>query len=87
MSTKTARAVWIARVVRAAERAIKVPPGWWGSILDATNGRARVKWSKHASRWILRIHGKIIGRYVVRATAIRAAQASHEGCSPARSKT
>jgi len=36
------RAQFIARAVRAAERELRIPPGWWGTWRDFTNGKVRV---------------------------------------------
>lgn len=36
------RGQFVARAIRAAERDLRVPPGWRGTWRDVTNGKVRV---------------------------------------------
>lgn len=67
------RAQFIVKATREAERNLRIPPGWWGTWNDVTNGAARVKFS--GSCWTVSIRGKRISRHDSRAFAISKARA------------
>lgn len=70
------RAEFTVFAIKAAERALQVPPGWWGTWRDVTNGIERVRLSRDA--WVLsttrgqgtRSRARVISRHDSRAFAI-----------------
>lgn len=75
------RQQFIDSAVRKAERAICVPPGWWGTWRDVTNGLIRV--TRHRSGWVIRrlnwsnkdkIEWTRISKHASRADAMRKAR-------------
>lgn len=56
--------------IRAAERALKVPAGWWGTWqhVCGPNG-AEVRFAR-GGHWVLRHKGKIVSKHDSRAFAI-----------------
>lgn len=65
------REQWLTRVVRAAELSIRVPPGWWGTWNDVTNGVRRVRFAGRV--WRVSIGSAKISDHDSRANAIRKA--------------
>jgi hypothetical protein len=60
-----------AKAIRQAEKAIQVPPGWWGSWRDVHGPvGVRVKFSAHGNVWVLRLSNVLIGKFHSRGTAI-----------------
>jgi hypothetical protein len=57
-----------AKVIRNAERLLRVPAGWWGTWLDVTNGTVRVRFS--SSGWTVSVRGKRVSRHGSRASAV-----------------
>ena len=73
---KMTRKEWELKALRAAERELCVPPGWWGNYqtLYAPNG-ATVTFSRVRSAWLVRDKkGVIISVHDARAGAIRKAK-------------
>lgn len=62
---------FVLKSVRAAEREISVPSGWWGTYRDVTNGIARVRFSRDC--WVISTDGKVVARHGSRECAIRKA--------------
>jgi hypothetical protein len=62
---------FIAKAVRAAERALEVPPNWWGTWRDVTDGTVRVKFT--GSCWRISCAGMKMRDHDSRALAIRQA--------------
>jgi hypothetical protein len=54
------RAQFVAMAVKAAERQLGVPPGWWGTWRDVTDGTVRVRWT--GQWWRISCAGIEIGR-------------------------
>lgn len=71
---------FVAKTIRAAERELQVPVGWWGTWRDVTNGKERVRLSRNA--WILsttrgqgtRSRAVVVSRHDSRAFAIAKAR-------------
>lgn len=67
------RAEFVDRAVRAAEKALHVPPGWWGTYSDVHGpGAVRVRWSGQC--WAVRHDGVLVSRHDSRSYAITAAR-------------
>jgi len=66
------REQFIARAVRAMERSVGAPAGWWGTWRDVTNGTARVLFSSGA--WTVSLRGKRVSRHDSRAHALAKAR-------------
>lgn len=71
------RADFVAKAVRTAERALHVPPGWWGIYRDVHGPKGQqVTFSKHSFSWIVTVKEKgtskrkEIGKYGTRGGAI-----------------
>lgn len=69
------RKEWETKTLRAEEKALGVPPGWWGNYHDVRSPRGvRVKFS--GRWWIVRNPpGVILSRHGSRSVAIRKAKA------------
>jgi hypothetical protein len=61
-----------ARAVRAAERELDVPAGWWGTWRDVTNGAVRVRFTR-GEAWEVSCAGMRISIHDRREGAIRKA--------------
>jgi hypothetical protein len=63
------RAQFVARAVRAAERELRIPRGWWGTWRDFANGKVRVHlvgtWRWHVTR-----RGVLVSKHDSRSGAI-----------------
>jgi hypothetical protein len=66
------REQFTARAVRDAERALQVPPGWWGVWRDVTDGIARIHFS--SGGWTVSVRGKRVSRHDSRTFAISKAR-------------
>jgi hypothetical protein len=66
------RSEFIARAVRAAERAIEVPQGFFGVWRDVTNGVVRVRFTR-SDEWEVSRAGMRISLHSLREGAIRKA--------------
>lgn len=67
------RSQFTARAIRNAERDLGVPPGWWGTWRDVTDGAVRV--SVYArSGWKITLRGKRISTHDSRSFAITKAR-------------
>lgn len=66
------RAQFEAKAVRDMERAIRVPPGWWGTWNDVTNGTVRVRFS--GTCWTISVRGKRVSRHDSRSSAVSKAR-------------
>lgn len=60
------------KALRAYERHLGIPFGWWGTYRDFTNGGLRVLFG--STTWTLSARGKVISRYDSRAGAINRAR-------------
>lgn len=67
-------AAFLAKAVRAAEKELRIPAGWWGTYRDVRGpGGVRVR-NAGDRRWTVRIGAALVRTYETRAGAIRAAQ-------------
>jgi len=62
---------FVDRAVRAAERELRVPPGWWGTWRDVTDGESRVHFTGRG--WRVSRKGSGISDHDSREFAIRKA--------------
>lgn len=70
------REQFTAKALRAAERAIRVPPGWWGTWRDvySPSGTVRIRFSNHGRCWVIRHNGIVVSRHDSRSFAIAKAR-------------
>lgn len=67
------REQFVARATRVAERALHLPPGWWGTYRDIHGPLGqRVLWSSGA--WTVSSCGDRVGRYGTRTYALAKAR-------------
>jgi hypothetical protein len=61
-----------AKAIRAAEKALRIPAGWWGTYRDvcAWYGTLFVRVRFSVSYWVLSIDGKVASKHDSRGSAI-----------------
>lgn len=60
------------RALRAEQQRLRIPPGWWGTYQDVTNGTVRVRFT--GSCWRISCAGMTISRHDSRDFAISKAR-------------
>lgn len=66
------RAEFEAKAIRSEEKRLYVPPGWWGTWGDVTNGKVRVRFSGRC--WTISVGGKRVSQHDARGNAISKAK-------------
>lgn len=65
------REEFVTKAVRAAEKDLGIPAGWWGTHRDVHSPDGhRVRHSAHSRAWILSLNGRKVSSHDSRAVAI-----------------